>query len=89
MSAVGSFFGEFSVISPSTQEAIRNYVDDHIAPGSFLIATLENNLMEAVTRADRGNLATLKEIVKFLYNNAPSNCWGSPAKVKAWLGKEF
>ena len=56
-----------------------------IPAGGFLQAVLENNLREACGRADDFNRERLFEIVSFIYNELPSQCWGSPAKVKAWL----
>lgn len=68
-----------------TLAAINRYVEERVPPSGFLSAVLENNLMEAFGRADENNRAALFEIVSYLYNDAPSACWGSPAKVSAWL----
>ena len=67
---------------------LRRYIDDHCAVGDFLTAVLENNLREAVHRADDHNLENLPAYVYYLYNEAPSKCWGSPEKVKEWLEAE-
>lgn len=56
-------------------------------PGSFLTAVLENDLAEAVGRADFQNIEVLPAIVAFVYRNLPSPCWGSKEKVEAWLVK--
>jgi len=72
-------------IKPSTLEGIQSYVHQHCPPGGFLRAVLENNLQEAVIRADKENLMGLREIVQYVYWEVPHLCWGSPAKVKAWL----
>lgn len=68
--------------------AIRCHVIDRQPVGDFLTAVLSNDLKEAVKRADHLNLTALVPWVDLLYNYCPSNCWGSPAKVKAWLGEE-
>lgn len=68
-----------------TKQSIDSYINDKVPPASFLKAVYENNLMMAVTKADLDNLRDLKEIVCYIYNEAPSVCWGSPAKVAAWL----
>jgi hypothetical protein len=72
-------------------------VPDHLIPGlvcyvvqkrptgSFLQCVLENDLKGAIERADDESVFALKKIVVFLYNYAPSGCWGSPKKVEAWL----
>lgn len=72
-------------IKASTQDALDRYARQHVPLGSFLTAVLENNLMEACGRADSDNLANLPAICAYVYNEMPSTCHGSPAKVKTWL----
>lgn len=67
---------------------LKRYIDDHCGTGHFLMAVLENNLKEAVHRADEHNLENLPAYVHYLYNKAPSQCWGSPEKVSKWLAEE-
>ena len=69
----------------STLEGLRRYADHGIPPGDFLRAVLENNLMEAVGRADYENRLYLYEICDYIYNEMPFNCHGSPENVRAWL----
>ena len=68
--------------------SLRRYIEDHQSVGHFLTAVLENDLQEAVGRADDHNLANLPAYIGYLYNEAPSNCWGSPQKVEKWLARE-
>ena len=68
-----------------TLPGLRLYVEQHIEPGSFLRAVLENNLREAFGRADHINRYALFDIVAYCYNEIPSECWGSPEKVEEWL----
>jgi hypothetical protein len=49
---------------------------------------LENNLTEAVFRADDKSLAGLKDIVFFVHWEIPHACHGSKEKVDAWLKKD-
>jgi hypothetical protein len=63
---------------------IGRYVLFGIAPGDFLTAVINNDLKEAVGRADLANQATLAGYVKFFFNHVPSNCWGYPGAVKDW-----
>ena len=72
-------------IPKQTMDGLRAYIEDSRNPGGFLTSVLENNLINAVCRADRKNSEALKEIVKWVYNCAPGKCWGSKDKVKAWL----
>lgn len=66
-------------------KAIIAYVVEHRKPGHFLTAVLENDLRESVGHADERNEEALSEWVMLLYNYVPSVCWGSPAKVEAWV----
>ena len=68
-----------------TLHCLKEYVENRVPPGGFLYAVLTNNLIESFGRADEGNSASLQQIVRYLYNEMPADCWGSPAKVKAWL----
>lgn len=55
-----------------------------VRTGDFLRAVLENDLRGAVRRADDDSAAALANIVRWLYLEAPGNCWGSPVLVAAW-----
>ena len=75
-------------IPPHMREGIRAYVTERRPIGGFLTALLSNDLTNAVMRADDANRAALVEWVGLLYNYAPSDCWGSPERVAAWLAGE-
>ena len=72
-------------LSPDNIETLRRYIDNRIEPGSFVRAVLENDLKTACSCADMVNRRKIFEYVEYLYQNAPSPCWGSPEKVDAWL----
>lgn len=57
---------------------------DRVPPGSFLRACLENNLQQAVSRADPKSLAQLVEIT-LAVQALPEEAHGSPEKVREWL----
>ena len=65
--------------------AVLSYFNDHIQPGDFLSAILVNDFMLAWRSADDRNVAALQVWGAFLYNEAPSNTYGSHEKVKAWI----
>lgn len=75
---------KYGPIKTSTLDALNRYVQDGIPPGSFLQAVLCNNLMHAFNNADSENKATLGNIVAYVWNELPYNCWGSGATVEAW-----
>ena len=70
------------------RQAIDNYVEHHQPTGSFTQAVLENNLREAVARADTFSFAALKDIVMYCHWEIPGNCWGPVEKVEAWLAND-
>lgn len=67
---------------------IMRWVEEGIPPGDFLMAVIENDLKEACGRADDTNRQLLWNYCNFFYNYAPSQCWGSPEKAKAWMDRQ-
>lgn len=65
---------------------VRRYIEHAIPPGSFLTAVICNDLKEACGRADDENQRNLCEIVKWFYNEAPHDCWGSEDAMRTWRG---
>ncbi len=80
---------DWSLIPAHMHEGITAYVETRRPVGGFLAALLSNDLIRAAGRADDENAAALMGWVRFLYNYAPGNCWGSPAAVKAWLAEDM
>ena len=67
--------------------SIQRYAQYGYPCGSFVTAVLENNLVDAVFRADKRSLAALPDICKFVYNALPGYCWGSREKCRVHLAK--
>ena len=79
-------FRQFT-IRPDMMDAIYRYIYEGITPGHFLTAIIDNDLREAVGRADKGNMANLPAFVAYFHNEAPRSCWGSPLHRLAWLAR--
>lgn len=75
------------MIDENIRESLNRYIKHRIHAGGFLTAVLENNLMEAMGRADSVNRANLHEICKYIYNNLPRESWGSREKVQNYLNR--
>jgi len=73
------------IIRDEMMDGLIRYIEHGIPPGHFLSAVLTNDLSEAVSRADEQNLANLPAYIGFLYNEAPSGCWGSPKHFNEWM----
>ena len=81
----------FAVAGLAIPERIKNsldrYAQHHVPTGGFLKAVLENDLQEAVARADEDTLMALRTICAYVYNELPSPCWGTREKVTKWLAE--
>ena len=75
---------EYQKLPEQYREGMRRYIEEGIIPGSFLVAALSNNLHAAVTQCS-GPMEDLKTVMMWLYNEAPSRCWGSPKQVRDWI----
>lgn len=80
---------EGSAVPMHTRDSLERYIVNGITPGSFLTALLSNDLFDACARADNENQRAIFDIVKWLYNNAPSGCYGGSQQVREWKGTEF
>ena len=66
-------------------EGIAAYIADGVPPGGFLCAVVCNDLRGAFERADSESSVALHAIVAFMYNHAPSACWGSQQRMVEWI----
>ena len=58
-------------IPESTMEGLRNYLYEGVPCGNFLSAVIDNDLTEALGRADSDNRKALHSIVGLVYNEFP------------------
>lgn len=72
-------------IPPPLYEGLDLYAKHGIETGSFLRAVLENDLAEAVIRADAQSLLCLPHLVTYIALEMPPTCHGSAERVQAWL----
>ena len=82
---------EYLEIPERARVSMFLYVEERLDPGSYLRAVLSNDLRGAVGHGF-GDPAfdAIGRIVRWFHNYASGYCWGSEAKVDAWLsGKEF
>ena len=65
--------------------SINRYVEHGLRPGSFVMAVLSNDLAAAFQTADDESHRGLRDILRYIRWEIPGTCWGSQAKVEAWL----
>lgn len=64
---------------------LERYIDHGIPTGGFLRACLENDFVEACSRANFISAAQMTAIAVFLKWEMPPLSWGSAAHVDAWI----
>lgn len=52
--------------------------------GQCLTALLANDLFGFASRADEETMQALPHIIKFVVNELPNGCYGSPLQIKHW-----
>lgn len=73
-----------NMIPEHCRAGIEHWIAEGIVPGSFLRAVLSNNLKETYMCADHINEQYIRNYVSYLYQYAPSECWGSIEKMRLW-----
>lgn len=71
-------------VSFLVQDAIRRHVEEGDVTGDFVRSLLENDLAQAVARADEQSFGALRGLVNWLHWCVPARCHGSAEKVSAW-----
>lgn len=79
---------DYDQIPAHMRGAIERYIIERLKPGDFLTAVICNDLSETVARADSENRRLIPIYVRWFYNYAPGLCWGTKAKMNAWLNRD-
>lgn len=85
-SALNQLLQTSSIPSRMREHVVAYVMDGHI-PCRFVSAVLSNDLKEACITADEDNRYRIYDYVFFLYNYAPSDCFGSKDKFEKWLAQ--
>lgn len=75
----------FERVPEGLRQGLRFYLDEHVPAGHFLTAIFENDLREALGRADIPSRCGMFDIVSYLHNFAPAPAWGGKRQVELWL----
>ena len=82
-----SFIRNIGQVPFELHHGIYMWLGYGVRPSGFLYSVIENDLRSAVSHADKTNLLTLPEIMRWFHNEAPSPCWGSREKALDWQDK--
>lgn len=74
-----------SLVPEPLKESLEAYQTQGRPTGDFLRAVLENDLFQAVHRADPHNLRILPAIAAHVHETLPTDCYGTKDKVADWL----
>lgn len=70
------------------RNGLRLYIEEGIMPSAFLVSILSNDLGAAAGRVDVDmQTEHIVPVSRWVFNHAPSKCWGSRAAVKAWVDR--
>lgn len=72
------------MIPQKTLKDLYDYIFNRISPKPFLRGCIENR-MSAIIQADNENVNNIKDIMLFIFNYIPWDCWGNLEKVQDWL----
>jgi hypothetical protein len=76
---------EYTVyVNPDLVEELLDYEATGRELSSFPMALLENDLMEALTRADNTSRAELQETMRWIYTYLDKRCYGGKVTVERW-----
>ena len=75
---------DYTVLPAHLRRGLEEYIERGHIPGQFLSAVLSNDLMGAFAHGDETSKAALDTIIKFMWNEAPSACWGSKTFMTGW-----
>jgi hypothetical protein len=78
---------DYSKLPEHMRSGAETYVEQGVEPGGFLTAVLCNDFVNAFGKADEINFARMHDWASWLWNEAPSQCWGSREKMNAWISK--
>jgi hypothetical protein len=75
----------YQLLPGHLRDGMQRYMEFGIEPGGFLRAVLENNFEMALSRADMSLERSDLDAIVFFLQTLPSDAWGSPAIVQAWI----
>ena len=71
-------------VPPHMINTVLDYVMSGVPPGDFVNAVMSDSLSGAAARADHINVRQMGAWGNLLFV-LPPDCWGSTAKVAAWI----
>jgi len=80
---------KYNAIPEHTRHSLKLFLFHRCPPGSTLLCLLEGrDPVRTILGFDEPHLAALRPLCMFLHWEVPSNVFGNPQKVAAWLAGE-
>jgi len=76
------------VLPEHLRESLIEYVFSGRPTGGFLEACIDNDLHQAVNRADPESLNVIPAVLGYLYLDCPAGCWGFKGAAQRWIEKK-
>jgi len=74
----------YGLLPEHIRYGMQRYIEYGEIPGNFLQQVICNRLVHALGAADSINTEHMRDIVTFIYNEAPAPCWGSEKLMLKW-----
>jgi len=74
----------YEMLPKHIRYGMQQYIEHGDIPGNFLRQVICNRLVHAFGAADSINTEHMRDIVTFMYNEAPAPCWGSEKIMYKW-----
>tara|TARA_Y100000401_G_scaffold115030_1_gene117998 strand:+ start:616 stop:897 length:282 start_codon:yes stop_codon:yes gene_type:complete len=89
MNKVGRHTGlDYRRLPKPFKEEMKKYVEEGIETGSSLKYILQNDLFKTMMYSDPDNQELIKDVVLWIWNQLPSETYGTPDKVDKWLSSD-
>ncbi len=74
----------FQYVPTHMHEGFERWILEGKMGGSFMNALLSNDLIGTFAMADSINIKCIDAYTRWLYNDTPAGCFGSPENVEMW-----
>jgi hypothetical protein len=75
---------QWKLVPEHMRTGVELWIEDGVLTGGFLSALVYNDFHGAIKHADMQSLPALIDLCRFIWNYAPTECWGNIDRVTKW-----